>query len=184
MSGNDLLAEFREKRAEAPFAELVRRYTNFVYSVGKRRTANEALAQEVTQLVFVKLAKTPPKLRGEAELVAWLHRTTVNLSIDLWRSENRRRRREEHAVAMQADPAPDVAWNELAPVVDEALNDLTDADRQAILLRFFDQKSMRDVGAVFGVSEDAGQPRNGAFAQPARHSRSDLCGRFAWSDAH
>ena len=159
MNGTDLLAEFRDKGAEAAFSELVRRYTNLVYSVAHRRVSQSALAQEVAQLVFIRLAKAVPKLRTDAELVAWLHRTTVHVSIDLWRSEMRRHAREEQAVAMQPDPAEDAAWNEMAPVVDEALNALNDADRQAILLRFFEQKSMRDLALAFGISEDAAKMR-------------------------
>lgn len=111
MNGTDLLAEFRKSRAEGAFGELVRRYTNLVYSVAKRRLRNGALAEEVTQTVFIRLAKAAPNLRGDAELVAWLHRTTVHASIDLWRSESRRRAREEHAVAMQAEPAENSTWN-------------------------------------------------------------------------
>src|SRR6185436_4792441 len=88
------------------------------------------------------------------------HRTTVHASIDLWRSEHRRRLREEHAVAaMQTDPNQTVPWNDLAPVLDDAVNELNDPDRQAIVLRFFDDKSMRDVGTNLGVSEDAAKMR-------------------------
>src|SRR6266487_5759063 len=102
MNGTDLLAEFRENRSEIAFGELVRRYTNLVYSVARRRLSNDSLAQEVTQTVFIRLAKAAPKLRGDPELVGWLHRTTVHVSIDLWRAETRRRNREQQAVAMQA----------------------------------------------------------------------------------
>ena len=122
MNGTDLLADFRASRSDAAFSEVVRRYTNLVYSVAKRRLTNVTLAQEVTQIVFIRLAKTVPQLRGDAALVAWLHRTTVHVSIDLLRSETRRRVREEQAVSMQLDPHENTGWNELAPVVDEALN--------------------------------------------------------------
>src|SRR5512136_2316018 len=98
MNGTDLLAEFNATRAEAAFSELVRRYTNLVYSIAKRRGADVTLAQEATQIVFIRLAKAPPKLDSEARLLAWLHRTTVHVSIDLWRSETRRRSREHQAV--------------------------------------------------------------------------------------
>src|SRR5215831_18139418 len=124
MNGTDLLADFRETRAEAAFSELVRRYTNLVYSVARRRVVNVALAQEVTQIVFIRLAKAAPQLRGDAELVAWLHRTTVHVSIDLWRSETRRRAREQHAIAMDPNCAEEDVWGELRPVLDEALDQL------------------------------------------------------------
>lgn len=159
MNGTDLLADFRNTRSEAAFSELVRRYTNLVYSVANRRLANVSLAQEVTQLVFIRLAKAVPTLRSDAELVAWLHRTTVHVSIDLWRSESRRHAREEQAIAMQLDVTDNPGWDDLAFVLDEALNELNDADRQAVLLRFFDGKAMRDLGVVLGISEDAAKMR-------------------------
>src|SRR6266403_225072 len=130
MNGTDLLAEFRATRAETAFAELVRRYTNLVYSVARRRVADMTLAQEVSQIVFIRLAKTPPKVASEGQLLGWLHRTTVHASIDLWRSETRRRAREQHAVAMQTDRTEEVAWNEMSPLLDEALDGIDDADRQ------------------------------------------------------
>src|SRR5437868_2302481 len=159
MNGNELLAEFRRTRAEGPFSELVRRYTNLVYSVAKRRVTDVTLAQEITQIVFIRLSKAPPKLAAEAQLLAWLHRTTVHVSIDLWRSETRRRAREQHAAAMQDNPTEEVAWNELTPILDKALDELDEADRQIILLRFFEQKTMADLAQTFGVSEDAAKMR-------------------------
>src|SRR6478672_394697 len=159
MNGTDLLAKFRDTGSEQAFSDLVRAYTNLVYSVAKRRVSDSALAQEATQTVFIRLAKAVPKIRSDAELVAWLHRTTVHVSIDLWRSETRRRAREQHAVAMQSDPTEEVAWNELRPILDEALDGLNEADRQVILLRFFEQKTMADLGRAFGVGEDAAKMR-------------------------
>src|SRR5262245_61645757 len=153
MNGTDLLAEFRKNRSDKAFGELVRRYTNLVYSAARRRLANDAAAEDATQSVFIRLASAAPELRDDAALVAWLHRTTIHVSIDRWRVETRRRAREEHAAAMQTH-ADDAAWNELAPVLDEALNELADAERQVILLRFFEHKSMREVGGAFGISED------------------------------
>lgn len=159
MNGTDLLAEFRTRRTEGAFGELVWRYTNLVFSVAKRRLGNASQAEEVTQTVFLRLAKAVPELNSDAELVAWLHRTTVHASIDTWRSEMRRRTREEHAAAMQPDHAEISTWNAISPILDEALNDLSDAERQVILLRFFEQRSMRDLGLVLGISEDAAKMR-------------------------
>src|SRR5437867_11769740 len=159
MNGTELLADFRKTRSEDAFSELVRRYTNLVYSVARRRLSNDSQAQEVAQIVFIRLAKAAPDIGGDAELVAWLHRTTVHASIDLWRAEVRRRAREEHAAAMEPDRTEDTPWNEIAPDLDEALNKLNDVERQAVLLRFFEKKSMRDLGHAFGISEDAAKMR-------------------------
>ena len=159
MNGTELLAEFRKSRAESAFGELVRRYTNLVYSVAKRRLGNVALAQEVTQTVFIRLARAVPVIGSDAELAAWLHRTTVHASIDQWRSESRRRAREERALAMQTEHDQDSAWNEVSPLLDEILNQLNDGERQVILLRFFEHRSMRELGQALGISEDAAKMR-------------------------
>src|SRR5258708_22193637 len=101
MSEYELLHAFRTKRSEEAFAELVRRYAGLVYSVAKRRLANAALAEDITQIVFIRFAKAPPKVQSHGELVAWLHRTTINVAIDTWRSETRRRTREREAIVME-----------------------------------------------------------------------------------
>src|SRR5438094_7077444 len=79
MNGTDLLAAFRNTRSEEAFSELVRRYANLVYSIAKRRLSNATLAEEVAQIVFTRLATAAPRVRGDAEFVAWLHRTTVHV---------------------------------------------------------------------------------------------------------
>jgi RNA polymerase sigma factor (sigma-70 family) len=153
MNETELLLAFRKDCSEGAFAELVRRYAGLVYSVAKRRLSNAALAEDVTQIVFIRFAKAPPKVQGPAELAAWLHRTATNASIDLWRSELRRRTREQQAIVME--PTSQTQWEDIAPRLDQALNDLSEGDHQAILLRFFGRKSMREVGVALGVSEDA-----------------------------
>jgi RNA polymerase sigma factor (sigma-70 family) len=159
MNGTELLADFRASRSESAFGELVRRYTNLVYSVAARRLGNVALAQEATQTVFIRLARAMPNLRRDAELMAWLHRTALHVSIDLWRSESRRRAREEQAASMHFDTDESASWHELSPVLDKALDELDDGSREAILLRFFQEKPMREIGAAFGISEAAAKMR-------------------------
>ena len=101
MSENDLLEAFRKSRSEEAFAGLVRSHAGLVYSVAKRRSADAALAEDITQMVFIRLARNFPGVRTQAELAAWLHRTTINVTIDHWRSENRRRKRRQEAVIME-----------------------------------------------------------------------------------
>ena len=160
MNGTDLLTAYRSSHSEGAFTELVRRYTNLVYAVAQRRLANSPLAEEVTQTVFLRLAQAAPKVTGESALVVWLHRTTIHVAIDAWRSETRRRTREQQAAVMEATPAEDARlWSEMAPELDEALDQLSEEDREAVLLRFFAQKRMREVGQALGVSEDAAKMR-------------------------
>lgn len=160
MNGSELLALYRKTGSETAFSDLVRRYANLVYSIARRRLSDQSLAEDVAQTVFTRLAQTPPKTRSEGELAAWLHRTTLHVSIDAWRSETRRRNREQKAVLMETASAEDARlWEEMTPCLDEALNQLSDDDRQAMLLRFFERKAMRDVGLALGVSEDAAKMR-------------------------
>lgn len=160
MNAIDLLSIFRNSQSEEAFTELVRRYTNLVYSAAHRRLSNRALAEDVTQMVFIRLAKVTPQLRGDATLVAWLHRTTMHVAIDVCRSETRRHERELKAVPMESTTNDESSqWLELAPKLDEVLDLLKDEDRQALLLRFFAQKRMAEVGQGLGVSEDAAKMR-------------------------
>lgn len=160
MNGTALLAEYRKSHAEKAFAELAQRYASLVFSTAKRRVGDASLAEEVAQSVFTRLAKSPPTVETDVELMGWLHRTTIHVAIDVWRSETRRKQREELAAAMQpAAPDPNPLWEELAPQVDEAVQKLGTADRQAVLLRYYGGKSMREVGLVLGVSEDAAKMR-------------------------
>lgn len=159
MSDSELLKAFRNERSEQAFAELVRRYAGLVYSVAKRRVANATLAEDITQLVFIRFAKSPPQVLGHAQLAAWLHRTTLNVAIDTWRAETRRRAREQQAFSMQPATTEAAVWDDISPNLDAALDQLNDEDRQTLLLRFFGQKTMRDVGAATGVSEDAAKMR-------------------------
>ena len=166
MNETDPLLAFRRERSEDAFGELVRRYANLVYSIAKRRLANASMAEDVTQVVFIRFAEKPPNVRSHGELVAWLHRTTLNVAIDTWRSETRRRNREQQAAIMETDPHS--PWEEISPHLDEAVNRLEDEDRQAILLRFFREKSMRDIGAALGVSEAAAKMRVGRAVERLR----------------
>jgi len=174
MNGSDLLTRYRASASDDAFAELVHRYTNLVFSVARRRLDNTTLAEDVTQTVFTRLAQSALRLSTDAELVAWLHRTTVHVAIDLWRSETRRQTREQKAAMVLTESDTDQLWRELAPHLDEALNELNDAERQAVLLRFFQRKSMREIGESFGVSEDAAKMR---VSRALEHLRTQLVPR-------
>jgi RNA polymerase sigma factor (sigma-70 family) len=134
MSETELLRAFWTERSEEACAELVRRYAGLVYSVARRRVPSAALAEDITQIVFIRFAQKPPKLQSQAQLAAWLHRTALHVSVDALRSEIRRSAREQQAILM--DSTPNTLWEDISPKLDEALNELKDEDRQALLLRF------------------------------------------------
>lgn len=165
MSATDreLLRCYVRDHAEEAFAELVRRYLNLVYSAALRQVRAPQLAEEVSQSVFNDLARSASKLldatKSPAVLAAWLHQVTRRTAIDVVRREARRQLREQIATEMNALNAPDANWTHIEPLLDEAVSALDDTDRAAVLLRYFENKSLREVGQQLGVTDDAAQKR-------------------------
>jgi RNA polymerase sigma factor (sigma-70 family) len=156
-----LLRDYVERRSEAAFADLVRGHIDFVYSAALRMLRDPHLAEDVTQSVFMALAQNARQLTERPVLLGWLHRTTQNLSANAIRSEVRRRAREQEAATMNPSPCtePDPVWQEIAPQLDAALEELSEAERDALLLRYFENKSAREMAEVFRISDEAAQKR-------------------------
>ncbi|HWD90929.1 MAG TPA: sigma-70 family RNA polymerase sigma factor [Verrucomicrobiae bacterium] len=156
-----LLRDYTDSGDEAAFRELVERYIDLVYSTALRRVGDNAvLAEDVTQAVFTDLARKARSLREVEFLGGWLHRHAGFVASNLLRSEQRRQIREQQAVEMNALlDSPDASWQQLAPVLDETIESLEPSDRQAILLRFFERRDFRSIGAALGVTDDAAQKR-------------------------
>src|SRR5262245_55395489 len=108
---------------------------------------NTQLAEDVTQAVFLALAQSAHLLADRPSLAGWLHTTARNLAAKTVRSEVRRRAREQEAVTMNEllSSAPNAVWEQIAPQLDEALGELPDGDREALLLRYFERKSAREM---------------------------------------
>lgn len=141
------------------FAELVERHLPVVLAAARRQLSVPHLAEDVSQRVFALLASKAPRLGEEVILAGWLYRAACRVAADTNRSELRRRRREQAAYSAMQDTAPDEIWRAVAPQLDEAMASLSESDRDAVVLRFFENKSLRDVGAALGVSDDAAQKR-------------------------
>ena len=156
-----LLRAYAENRSEAAFAELVRRHVDFVYSTGRRMVCDPHLAEDVTQGVFLALAKNAGQLTNRAVLSGWLHRTAQNIAAQTVRTIERRRAREQEAVAMNEllSSEPNTVWENIAPHFDAALGELNELDRDALLLRYFEKKSAQEMAEVLGISDDAAQKR-------------------------
>lgn len=123
-------------------------------------TVDRHLAEDVSQAVFVALAEQAGSLVDRPVLASWLHRTTQNLAAKAVRTEVRRRAREQEAATMQTPASEaEAAWNDIAPHLDAALGQLDDADRDALLLRYFERKSAREMGERLGLGEEAAQKR-------------------------
>jgi RNA polymerase sigma factor (sigma-70 family) len=154
-----LLREYAERGSEEAFAELTRRYVDFVYSSALRMTCQTQLAEDVAQGVFLALAQNARSLADRPILAGWLHRTAQNLAAKTVRTEVRRRAREEEAATMNAPQEENSAWETLSPQLDAALEKLKETDRDVVFLKFFQQKSAREIGHALGVTEDAAQKR-------------------------
>src|SRR4029077_8388761 len=136
-----LLAEYATTGSEAAFRELVACYVDLVYSAAVRLVNGDThLAQDVTQTVFADLARMARKLSREVMLGGWLHRHTCFVASKTMRGERRRRARERQSVEMNAlQDHTETGLARVAPILDEAINQLGAADRTAILLRFFER---------------------------------------------
>jgi RNA polymerase sigma factor (sigma-70 family) len=156
-----LLAEYVVNGSEAAFRELVARYINFVYSTARRLVDGDThLAEDVTQTVFINLARKGRTLSRAVMLGGWLHQRTYHVATKAVRSERRRESREREAVEMNTlQNDSETNWRQVAPILDEAITRLGNEDRTAILLRFFEQRDFRSVGEALGSNEDAARMR-------------------------
>jgi RNA polymerase sigma factor (sigma-70 family) len=168
----ELLQAYVASRSETAFAELVRRHLNWVYSTALRQVGDRHLAEDVAQAVFVLLARRSADLRPGTLLGGWLFRTTRFVAGHALRSELRRKNREAMACTMSNDlnaaDSSETIWPQLAPHLDQAVANLSAVERSAILLRFYEQLPLRDVGERLGISEDAAKKRVGRALEKLR----------------
>jgi len=167
-SDADLLRRYAAEASEPAFGELVRRHVDLVYSAALRQTAgNHHWAQEVTQMVFTTLARKAGSLLRHPALPAWLYRTTAFTVAMSRRTAARRAAYEQRAAAeilsasagTSNSAGSDVNWTEVRPVLDAAMGELPERDREAIILRYFTNAPLANVGRRLGLSENAARMR-------------------------
>ncbi len=176
MDDRELLETYAKDRSDAAFGQLVRRHVSWVYSVALRHVGDSSLAEEVAQTVFVLLARKACSLRSGTILGGWLFRTTRFVANRALRAEKRRRSREQTAASMihtATMPEENQAlWVEVAPHLDQAVASLSETDREAILLRFYEKKTLLEIGERIGLSEEAAKKRVSRAVDKLRTSLS------------
>ena len=156
-----LLEAHVARHDEAAFAELVRRHVNLVYGTALRILGDPPTAEEVTQNVFITLARKASSIGTGSGLAGWLHRAAILEARLRQRTDLRRRNREEHAAQLgtamdtpsSTDPRP-------FEILDDALLELPEKDRQTLFLRYFENRPFREIAQRLGVGEDAAQKRS------------------------
>jgi RNA polymerase sigma factor (sigma-70 family) len=170
MDDATLLRKYLSGPSQSAFTELVQRHFPFVYRSALRRAdGNAALAEEITQTTFILLARKAASLERHPTLAGWLHTTVTFAASDAKREERRRRWHQQEATRMPEispadEPPPD--WSRVQPVIDDALQRLDSRDRDAILLRFFENRPFAEIAARLNLKEDAARMRvNRALAR-------------------
>jgi RNA polymerase sigma factor (sigma-70 family) len=162
MNGDEmkLLREYASRNSEPAFETLVQRHINLVYSVALRRLGNTHAAEEVTQAVFVILARKASTLRENTILSGWLYQTTRLTAANFERTARRRKFREQEAYMQCTQEAEtDNSWQRLSPLLEEAMTRLGQIERDALVLRFFENRTIREVAHALGLQEAATQKR-------------------------
>jgi len=159
----ELLGRYSEANSEEAFGELVRRHLDLVHSAALRQVnGNAPLAQDVAQAVFNDLARKARALKNRSTLAGWLYTSTHHAAANAIRSEQRRQTHEQEAHAMQEllrTSGPELDWESFRPLIDDAMQQLNEADREVILLRYFQNRTYPDIGEQMGVGENGARMR-------------------------
>ena len=160
LNDHELLAEFARSESETAFATLVARHVNLVYSAALRSVGSAHAAEEITQAVFIILARKAKNISLKIIVSGWLYQTARLTAANFVKGEIRRQQREQEAYMQSTLNETDAAaWLQLAPWLDEAMGQLAETDRNAVVLRFFENKTAAEVGATLKLTEAATHKR-------------------------
>ena len=155
-----LVREFADGKSDEVFAKIVARHINLVYSAALRQSGNAQQAEEVTQAVFLILARKAASLHPDTILSGWLYQTAQFTAANARRAALRHQQREQEAqMEFMQNHQTDDSWQRLAPVLEEAMSSLGQKERDAIVLRYFENRTVGEVPAALRVGEAAAQKR-------------------------
>ena len=182
MNDMALIQEYADRDSEPAFASLVHRHIHLVYSVAFRYVGNEPDAQDVTQAVFLILAKKAASLRQRTTLTGWLYETTRFAAAALLRTKVRQQNREQEAYMQSTlnDSGPNELWRQIAPILEEAMNHRSEKERALLALRFFDNKTAAETAALLGIREGAAHKRAARALRLPGRSRLIPCKPRQW----
>jgi RNA polymerase sigma factor (sigma-70 family) len=188
----DLLREYLAGGSEPAFSALMQRHLDLVYSVAFRHCSDRSLAEEVASNVFSILARKARDLKKDIVVAGWLFNTARYAAANARSSQNRRRQREQQAIELgdcfagsptnAGEGEVAKAWEIIAAHLDSAVAQLSKADRDAVLLRFYENKSLRAVGIDLGISEEAARKRTARALEKLRKAmaaRGAVCASAA-----
>src|SRR5438309_9455370 len=159
----ELLQAYAPNCSESAFTELVQRHIDLVYSAALREARGDAsLAEDSTQAVFVELAKKASNLVRHPALAGWLYTCVRRMAANVRRSEDCRQRREQEAQIMNellTSNSSDPIWRQVQPVLDNAMHELSETDRAAVVLRLLEDRRLKEVGLALGINENAARMR-------------------------
>jgi RNA polymerase sigma factor (sigma-70 family) len=184
MAGDDmaLVRDYADGNSDAAFSQLVTRHIDLVYSVALRQVRDAHLAADVTQEVFILLARKAKTLPPTTVVPGWLCRATRNLAANALTVQRRRQHREQEASMQNPTEETDpLVWKQIEPLLETAMAELREKDHDAIVLRFFEGRAFRDVALALGTTEDGAKMR---VARALERLRQSFARRgFAYSAA-
>ncbi|BDS07261.1 hypothetical protein NT6N_23010 [Oceaniferula spumae] len=161
-SDTALLKLWVQQRDEPAFHELVRRHSAFVHRAARGVCGDDTLAADACQLTFITLAKKATSLLTRPTLAGWLHTTAVMHSRNLIRARKRDsdKNNKFHTHMAIHDPSqlPD-HYHEGSEHLDVALSELSQRDREALLLRYYQACSVSETAELLGIATHAAQKR-------------------------
>ena len=166
----ELLRQYVERGSSEAFGVLVERHSGMLHGAALRVVRDESRAEEITQAVFIILARKAASLRRGTILAGWLYRTARFVALDALRAERRRQQHLSNFAQLNDSSSTASVWDQIAPLLEEAMNRLGATDRDAVVLRFLEQKSFAEVASALGTSEAAAKMRIGRALEKLRNA--------------